>query len=62
MSSSAITAFAISGLLFASFVANLLMGAGGTVLLGNVGEMLLMAAAATAFAVGTLISEARQKT
>ena len=54
-------ALAISGAIFAIFVANVLMGAlARAPFLGDVGEMLTLFAASVAFVVAILMREARR--
>jgi ABC-type anion transport system duplicated permease subunit len=62
MSMTAKPAYGLSALLFAGFVANLFLGRNGSAFFENDAEMLLLAASATAFGIGTLLSEAREKT
>ena len=52
-------AYGLSSLLFAMFVANMLLAKSGEVILGSAGEMVLLAAACAWFGIGTLISEAK---
>lgn len=55
-------ALVLAGILFAAFVANVLIGAlGGTTLLSDVNEMLLLFAASIAFVAAILQREARAK-
>ncbi|WP_299473211.1 hypothetical protein [uncultured Roseibium sp.] len=54
---------ALAAVLFAAFVINVSIGSmGGTPLLGNVGEMLLLLAVSIAFTASVLKREAKKRT
>jgi len=54
-------AFFIAAALLAAFIVNVIIGASGTPIIGNVAEAILLFSASIAFVVGILKREAAQK-